>query len=208
MKCGTFSCRISTISPSTRFRWGFCHLLLSCITTRYSFFHPDQNKFAKCCTLRHRRRIYTSFCWNFPNGGNITVDLVVKMWLGVSGSRSPGSPATVVKGLELIIASTSHMSVRNDSSSKQWPYSSIKPEELSLWSWSGAPIRHPSGWRRVDWRSTSRCFLSVIWLESLRDPFLLWLGATRSLHRRNSCHCHSSLLWQDHGRLWSAGVLE
>lgn len=60
------------------------------------------------------------------------MDLVVKMWLGVSGSRSPGSPEAVVKGLELIIASTSHMSVRNDSSSKQWPYSSIKPERTFL----------------------------------------------------------------------------
>lgn len=60
------------------------------------------------------------------------MDLVVKMWLGVSGSRSPGSPETVVKDLELIIASTSHMSVRNDSSSKQWPYSSIKPESNSF----------------------------------------------------------------------------
>ena len=129
---GTFSSRISTISPSTRFRWGFWYLLLSCITTRYSFFYRDQNKFAKFCTLRHRRSIYTSFCWNFPGGGNITVDLVVKMWLGVSGSRSPGSPETVVKDLELIIASTSHMSVRNDSSSKQWPYSSIKPESNSF----------------------------------------------------------------------------
>ena len=58
------------------------------------------------------------------------MDLVVKMWLGVSGSRSPGSSEAVVKGLELIIASTSQMSVRNDSSSKQWPYSSIKPEDF------------------------------------------------------------------------------
>lgn len=39
---------------------------------------------------------------------------------------------TVIKGLEIIIASTSHMSVRNDSSSKQRPYSSIKPERTFL----------------------------------------------------------------------------
>ena len=129
---GTFSSRIITTSPSTRLPWGCCHMCLSCITTSYSFFHRDQNRFAKYCTLRHQQRMYTSFFWNYPGGGNNTVDLAVRIWLGVSGSRSSGSPDTVVKGLELITASTSHMRVRNDSSSKQWPYSSMRPASIIL----------------------------------------------------------------------------
>ena len=84
---GELSSRIITISPATRFCCGSCHLRRSCIATRYSLFH--------------RRRMYTSFFRNFPSGGNITVDLEVRIWLVVSGSRSSRH---VVKGLELIMA--------------------------------------------------------------------------------------------------------
>ena len=110
------------------------------------------------------------------------MDLVVKMWLGVSGSRSPGSPETVVKGLELIIASTSHMSVRNDSSSKQWPYSSIKPERTFLvvliWRSHTPPMWLAAGGLKIqsmfsfsNWTRISSCSISSLaWSNSFRAP--------------------------------------
>lgn len=123
--CGTFFSGIIMTSPSTRLCWVWCYLCLSCITSRYYFFHQDQNTFAKYCTFCHCWSTYTSLLWNFPGGGIITGDLVLKMWFGVSGSRLLRSPETVIRGLELIVATTSQMRIWNDSSSMQWTYSSI-----------------------------------------------------------------------------------
>lgn len=123
--CGTFFSGIIMTSPSTRLCLVWCYLCLSCITSRYYFFHQDQNTFAKYCTFCHCWSTYTSLLWNFPGGGIITGDLVLKMWFGVSGSRLLHSPETVIRGLELIVATTSQMRIWNDSSSMQWTYSSI-----------------------------------------------------------------------------------
>ena len=74
---GTFSSRISTISPSTRFRWGFCHLLLSCITTRYSFFDRDENKFAHIILLKLS-------WWGQYHSGLGCQDVVRGKWLEIT----------------------------------------------------------------------------------------------------------------------------
>ena len=191
---GTFSSRISTISPSTRFRWGFCYL-------HYYFFLALLLDIPS--SIGTKINLHTSFCWNFPGGGNITVDLVVKMWLGVSGSRSPGSPETVVKGLELIIASTnSHMSVRNESSSKQWPYCAIKPERtfLVVLIWRS---HTPPMWLATDGLKIQSMFS---FSNSTRISSMAW---SNSLHAPTK-FVPLSLLISLTGprRLWSAGVLE
>ena len=127
--------------------------------------------------------------------------------LDIPSSRSPGSPEAVVKGLEWIIASTSHMSVRNDSSSKQWPYSSIKPERtfLVILIWRS---HTPPMWLAADGLKIQSMF-------SFSNLTRISSWSTSSTAWSNSFHAPTkfvplSLLICLTGprRLWSAGVLE
>jgi len=56
-----------------------------------------------------------------PGGERTTFVFIVSKWFGVRGLSEPGSfKRSTVNGQLLMMASTSHMSVLSDSSSKKW----------------------------------------------------------------------------------------
>ena len=58
----------------------------------------------------------------------MTFVFAVNRWLGVNGASSSGDVEIVVRGLELTIASTSHIKVRNVSSLSLVPNSRVSCE--------------------------------------------------------------------------------
>ena len=96
-----------TISPTARFLLGWTHFCLTCNIWRYSPRHLSQNSFARYWTLLQRLQQYISALWNFPGGGS-------------SGASAPHKLSTL-RGLELIMHSTSIKSVRNVASSSWLP---------------------------------------------------------------------------------------
>ena len=119
---GVLSSFSKTMSPFCKLRSDLFHLLRCCKVSRYSFFQRLQKRLARYWIRRQRLRTY--IYWNWP-GGAKTIGFMVRIWLGVSGSKSSGLLDADVRGLEFTIDSTSHKSVRSDSSSKRHP-----------WSWS------------------------------------------------------------------------
>ena len=192
---GTFSSRISTISPSTRFRWGFCHLLLSCITTRYSFFHRDQNRFAHIILLKLS-------WWGQYHSGLGCQDVVRGKWLEITWLARDCRQGSWINNCVHF-----DISVRNESSSKQWPYCSIKPERTFLvvliWRSHTPPM----------WLATDGLKIQSMFSFSNSTRISSW--STSSMAWSNSFHAPTkfvplSLLISLTGprRLWSDGMLE
>ena len=111
-----------TISPTARFLLGWTHFCLTCNIWRYPPRHLSQNSFAKYWTVLQRLLQYISALWNFPGGGSTLLGFIVRRWLGVNGSGASAShKLSTLRGLELIMHSTSVKSVRNVSSSSWLP---------------------------------------------------------------------------------------
>ena len=103
-----------TKSPTLKFRLCFSHFWRSCNLGSYSFTQRAQNSFAKICTRFH-------LAWNLSESSNSLgaehgLCRSNKMWLGVKGSKSPGSLDTLVIGLLFRIFSTSTRNVTKVSS--------------------------------------------------------------------------------------------
>ena len=167
----------------------------------------QQKTLARYWTRRQRFLMYKSARWKCPGGGNRTTDFEVSRWLGVSGLSSRGSEDTVVKGLELTIASISHMSVWNDSWSSLSP-NSRDNEDITFLTVliclsQTPPIWLAAGGLKV--QVMARFFKSsLIWLwsisamavRSLRSAptklvplshLMSWTDPRLAINRRNAC---------------------
>ena len=115
------SLMITMSSTPTSFR-DTVHFWRCCELSRYSFRHRDQNSLAKCWTRLQRFLQNLSAHVNTPGGERTTFLFIVSRWLGVRRLSKLGSfKRSTVNGQLLMIASTSHMNLRSDSSSSCRP---------------------------------------------------------------------------------------
>ena len=106
-----------TISFTEKLRFFRSHFILYCSVERNSLLHLVQNSWASCWTLLHCRRQYKLVDWNFPGGGMMIFVFWVNSIEGEIGCKLLTSLiVSVVKGLELMMPSTSTRYVRSDSS--------------------------------------------------------------------------------------------
>ena len=121
LRAPSFSLEMTT-SPTARFLFGWTHFFLTCSVWRYSLRHLSQHSLAQCCTLLQRPRQYMSALWNSPGGGSTRLGFIVRRWFGVNGSGASALHRwSTLRGLELIMHSTSVMNVRKVSSSSWHP---------------------------------------------------------------------------------------
>ena len=127
----------NTTSPTQKFLFPFCHLLCVCRDWRNSFLQHDQNSFAICWTQCHLLWQYKSGLLKFSGGGITTLDLMVNMFDGGSGTSHVGSLIfSVVRGLEFKIPSALVTNVRSDSSSSDFlgqHCTGQNPTQCCLW---------------------------------------------------------------------------
>ena len=106
-----------TISFTEKLRFFRVHFILDWSVERNSLLHLVQNYWARCWNLLHCRRQYESVDWNLPGGGMMIFVFWVNSIEGEIGCKLLTSLiVSVVKGLELIMPSTSTRYVRSDSS--------------------------------------------------------------------------------------------
>ena len=106
-------------SPISKFQTLFFYFCWGC--RRNYFLHLFQNSSAICCTQRHLLSEYRFGPLNSPDGGMTTFVFIVRRWLGDSGiSLFVSFIVSTVNGLELMINSTSVISVTRDSLFTEW----------------------------------------------------------------------------------------
>ena len=104
------------LSPTAKLLEWFTYFCLACNCGRHSRIQRRQNTSARYWTCRHSLRECESSLLNEP-GGRHGPDRRRSRWFGVSALQSLGSLEDFVLALLLTIASTSHISVDNPSSS-------------------------------------------------------------------------------------------
>ena len=99
-----------TTSPVEKFLCGLDHFCRSWSSGRYSRVHLVQNKSAIYWTCFQRFLVHATFLLKMP-GGMVGCDFNSNKLLGVRGSRSFTSSEILVRGLPLMMLSTSHRTV-------------------------------------------------------------------------------------------------
>ena len=122
---------------NTEIPFSILPFVMCCRDWRNSFLQHDQNSFAICWTQCHLLRQYKSGLLKFSGGGITTLDLMVNMFDGGSGTSHVGSLIfSVVRGLEFKIPSALVTNVRSDSSSSDFlgqHCTGQNPTQCCLW---------------------------------------------------------------------------
>ena len=100
----------NTTSPVEQFLRGLDYFCRSWSSGRYSQVHMVQNKSAIYWTCFQRFLVHATFLLKMP-GGMVGCDFNSNKLLGVRGSRSFTSSEILVRGLPLMMLSTSHRTV-------------------------------------------------------------------------------------------------
>ena len=173
-----------TTSPTLKFRFWLFHFCLTCNIWKNSFLHRVQNLLAICWTRRHLLLDLISGLKNVSGGGRITSFFIVRSWLG---DRSISVLASVnvstVRGLKIIIASVSVISVLRFSLFKREPCVFSIPSRISwaerIWRSQMPPMCEAPG--RFFCHLTqsiplfSRCCLIYSWFIPSKAFFNHWM---------------------------------
>ena len=119
------------IPPTWKSLLTLFHLPLLCRVTKNSFRQRHQNLLAMCWTLLLLLRLFKSGRENI-GGGKATLVFMVSKLLGQSGASLPISlMVSTVKGLDLMMYSTSTKNVTRDSSFKLVPCCFINANNMA-----------------------------------------------------------------------------